>query len=81
MTQKDIALEKIATQTNESNYMENINILIDHPNSSELEVALYISEIASPEFKELNGVIKTLLKTYKDQDSIEELEEALQIIS
>jgi hypothetical protein len=76
------ALDKLVGLTTEDNYLEITNYIIDcdHP-TSELDLSIYICEIAKPVKKGLTQIINTKLKTFKDNDAIECLEDALKKIN
>lgn len=75
-------LDKIVGLTTEDNYLEITNYIIncEHP-TSELDVSIYICEIAKPAYKGLTQIINTKLKNFKDTDAIEDLEDALKKIN
>jgi len=78
----DEALEKLVDQTTKDNYLAITNYIIncEHP-TTELDLSLYICQIAKPEYKELTQIINEKLKTFEDKDAIEDLEDALKKIA
>lgn len=74
----DLALEKLVSHTNTENYMAIINYIITHESQpTELDLSLYIADIAKKEYTDLIPVIQEKLAVFEDPDAIEELEEAL----
>ena len=75
-------LDKIVGLTTKDNYLEITNYMINSEhNPSELDLSIYLHEIAKPEYNGLIKIINTKLKTFKDIDAIEDLEEALHKIN
>lgn len=73
----EMALEKLILHTDNSNYLEIISIIEMGINVSELDLSMYISGIASPDYKELINIIDDKLTCFKDKDAINDLNEAL----
>ena len=73
----ETVLDKMASQTTSNNYLNTINYMDSFPNSTELDFSMYINEIASPEFIDLEKIIKAKLKVFEDIDAIHDLEMAL----
>ena len=76
------ALEKMVKLTNKDNYLS----MIEHIEKSEakkheLDLSMYLVEIACKEYQDLIPIIKSKLKTYNDNDAIEDLVDALKKIN
>jgi hypothetical protein len=61
---KEDALDKLVLLTNGNNYMKIVTAIENHDNSSELELSMYIHEIAAPEYGELLPIIKLKLNVF-----------------
>lgn len=75
------ALKKMVEHTTKENYL----FIIDHIEKKEvkkhdLDLSMYIVEIACKEYQELIPIIKNKLNVYTDNDAIEDLENALKKI-
>lgn len=70
------ALEKLVEITNTKNYIEVIHKIERFPKSTEIDISMYINDIAKFNFSELIPIIENRLKVYKDEEAVEELEEA-----
>ena len=77
----ETALDKMTTLTNSDNYLNTINYIDNFPNSTELDLSMYINKIATSEFIELETIIKSKLKLFEDIDAIHDLEMALKKIN
>ena len=73
----EIALERLVRNTNEENYLVVISSIENHTESTELDMAMFINDVANPNFASLETVINGYLKFFTDADAIEELNEAL----
>ena len=73
----EIALERLVSQTNVENYLEIISSIEKHPESTELDMSMYITDIAKPAFTSLAPVINGYLNSFTDVDAIEDLNEAM----
>lgn len=73
----ELALEKLIDYTNPYNYESTIRSIQDHPNSSELDLSMYILEIANPQYSSLTRIIQSLLETFNDKNAIEDLEKVI----
>ena len=71
------ALEKLVLKTNASNYLEVISKIENYPTSSEIDVAMYIHDIANPHFSELLNIINLKRLIFTDKEAIEELDFAM----
>lgn len=76
----ETALDKMATLTTLDNYLKVIDFIDCYPNSTELDLSMYINEISSPEFIGLKKIIEDKLKEFEDIDAIHDLEMALKKI-
>ncbi|PHR69403.1 MAG: hypothetical protein COA67_10545 [Lutibacter sp.] len=76
----EIALERLVYMTNASNYLLIISKIENFPNVSELDLSMYIVEIAQPNYINLITLIHQKLITFKDIDAIDDLNSALQKI-
>lgn len=76
------ALEKMVALTTKENYLKIINY-IENKNvkKHELDLSMYIVEIARKEYQDLIPIINSKLEKYSDNDAIEDLENALKKIS
>ena len=75
-------LDKIVALTTKDNYLEITNYIINCTHTtSELDLSIYINEIAKPEYYGLTQIINNKLKTFTDTDAIEDLEDALKKIN
>ncbi|SDW50502.1 hypothetical protein SAMN05444411_101875 [Lutibacter oricola] len=73
----EMALEKLVAKTTEANYLEIISKIEKFPNSTEIDVAMYIHDIAKPNYVDLKLNIQLKKLAFKDKDAIEELDFAL----
>ena len=73
----ELVLEKLAIKTRQENYMYIINKIDADPNSSELDLSLYINEISNINYSELEDFIYSKFALFEDSDAIEGLQEAL----
>ena len=76
----ETALDKMASLTTSVNYINVIDYIDSFPNSTELDLSMYINAIASPKFIGLEKIIKTKLDVFEDIDAIHDLEMALKKI-
>ena len=76
----ELTLEKLVEVTNTTNYIEIVTKLEKYSNYTELDISMYIHEIANPSYADLVGIINSRLKIYKDKDAIEDLNLALKKI-
>jgi hypothetical protein len=72
------ALHKMVELTSKENYLLIINYIeksevLKH----ELDLSMYLFEIASKEYQDLIPILKRKLKVYKDKDAIEDIKKAL----
>lgn len=83
LTNKEIysverALNDLIKLTTDENYMDIVRYINNHINTThELDLTMYIVEIASIKTPGLEVIIQEKLKTYTDKDAIEDLQEAL----
>jgi len=70
-------LEQLVSRTNEQNYLKITKSIENQANCSELDLSMYLYDIAIPKYTELIPIIKAKLKTFQDKDAIEDLKEAL----
>ena len=76
------ALEKLVELTTKDNYLKIINYIDTHEsNKHELDLSMYIVEIANKEYQDLIPIINTKLKIFTDNDAVEDLEDALKKIN
>ena len=73
-------LDKIVNSTTQDNYLKIIKIIDESPNSSELDLSMYINRIANPDFLELESIIHKKLKIFIDIDAIYDLQMAFKKI-
>ena len=73
-------LDKIVNSTTQDNYLKIIKIIDELPNSSELDLSMYINRIANPDFLELESIIHKKLKIFIDIDAIYDLQMAFKKI-
>ena len=73
-------LDKIVNSTTQDNYLKIIKIIDESPNSSELDLSMYINKIANPDFLELERIIHKKLKIFIDIDAIYDLQMAFKKI-
>ena len=72
------ALGKIIELTHKENYLSIIEYIeLSKTQKHELDLSMYLVEIACKEYKELIPIINSKLKKYTDKDAIEDLEDAL----
>ena len=69
-------LDELVARSTLDNYLAIIHQMKQHAKFHELDLSLYINDIAKPEFSGLMEVITELRKTFKDKDALEDLEEA-----
>jgi len=69
-------LDLLAARTTVENFQMVLAVMKADPDTTELDVSLYINEIAKPEFQEFLPLIADLRKSFKDPDSLEDLDEA-----
>lgn len=73
----EAALEKLVSYTNTENYMDITNYILDHTvKVSELDISMYIVEIANKYTVHLLPIITEKLESFTDKDAIEDLQEA-----
>ena len=77
----EMALEKLIMVTTLQNYKYIVNAISNHPDSSELDLSLYIHGIASPIYADLKNFIKEKLLSIEDKDAIEDLKDSLEKIA
>lgn len=84
MTSKNVygtedALQKMVELTTKENYLQVVNYIDskDDIKKHELDLSMYITEIACKEYQELIPIIKKKLHEYIDRDAVEDLENAL----
>ncbi|NVK53010.1 MAG: hypothetical protein HWD85_08750 [Flavobacteriaceae bacterium] len=76
------ALEKMVELTTRENYLHIINYIENKDvKKHELDLSMYIVEIACKEYQDLIPIINSKLKEYSDNDAIEDLENALKKIN
>lgn len=76
------ALKKLVDLTTKENYLQITKYIADkNVKKSELNLSMFIVEIACKDYQELIPIINNNLKIFKDKDAIEDLEEALQKIN
>lgn len=73
----ELVLEKLVSLTTTRNYNYIISKIDNEPNSTELDLSLYINEISNPKYSDLEGFINSKLSLFKNLDAIEELQEAI----
>jgi hypothetical protein len=76
----ETALDKMASLTSSDNYINIIDYIDSFPNSTELDLSMYINAIASPKFIGLEKIIIKKLDVFEDIDAIHDLEMALKKI-
>lgn len=74
---KEMALERLVSLTDESNYDHIVSEIKNNKYSSELDLSMYIREIATKPFSGLKKVIKNLLLNYRDKSAIQDLQYSL----
>ena len=74
---KVMALENIVSMTDENNYDKIVTTISQNQNASELDLSLYIKEIASESFIDLKSMVKRLLSYYHDEKAIQVLKSSL----
>lgn len=75
------ALEKMVELTTKENYLQIINYIENKDvKKHELDLSMYLVEIACKEYQDLIPIINSKLETYSDNDAIEDLENALKKI-
>lgn len=74
---KEEILDELARITTADNFRLVIEKLKQRDDLHELEMSLYIVEIARPELTGLADIIMQLKASYKDSDALEDLEEAM----
>ena len=83
LTNKDVytvekVLDDIVKRTNSGNYMDIVYYMDDHKNAThELDLTIYISEIASIRYPQLEKIIKEKLENYNDPHVLEDLKSSL----
>ena len=78
----EIALQKIVRLTTKENYMDIVHYINTHKNATqELDLTMYLNDIACKEYLDLEIIITDKLKTYRDKDAIDDLEKALKKIN
>ncbi len=77
----EIALERLVANTSPSNYLSIISKIEKHSNATELDLSMYIFDIAQPSYIDLITIIHEKLITFKDVDAIDDLKNALQKIN
>ena len=73
----EMALKKMSDATTNDNYNYIVDKIDNHPQSSELDLSMYLYEIASPVYSDLEMIIRKKLQTFQDHDAIEDLEGSL----
>ena len=68
-----LALENLAGLSTQDNYQAIIELIEQHPAASELDLSMYIHDIAVKQFKDLKSEISKLKSKFKDPDAIEDL--------
>ena len=68
-----LALGKLVETSTEDNYHEIIDFIEQHPSTSELDLSMYIHDIAIKGFKGLDSEISKLKVKFTDPDAIEDL--------
>jgi hypothetical protein len=76
----ETALDKMASLTSSDNYINIIDYIDSFPNSTELDLSMYINAIASPKFISLEKIIIKKIDVFEDIDAIHDLEMALKKI-
>ena len=73
------ALDKLVSLTTNDNYQYIIQYIETNTSNikHELDLSMYLVEIANKEYQQLIPIIQNKLKTYTDKDAIEDLENAL----
>ena len=76
------ALDKLVSLTTKDNYLQIIDYIENcDAKTSELDLSMYIVEIANKEYQELIPIINSKLNKFIDKDAIEDLEVALKKIN
>jgi hypothetical protein len=72
------ALNKMVELTTKENHLQIIDYIEDkNVKKHELDLSMYLVEIACKEYQELIPIISNKLNQYTDKDAIEDLENAL----
>lgn len=77
VTSYETALNKLVLLTQIDNYLEITKTIDTHPNATELDLSMYLNEIATPAYSLLIPIINTKLALFEDIDAIHDLEVAL----
>lgn len=76
------ALEKMVALTTKENYLEIVKYIENKDvKKHELDLSMYLVEIACKEYQDLIPIINSKLEKYSDNDAIEDLENALKKIN
>ncbi len=73
----EMILNKLSNKTSSENYMYIINKIDNEPNSTELDLSLYINEISNPNYLDLEDFIYSKILLFKDSNAIKDLQNAL----
>lgn len=73
---KEELLEKLVSMTNAENYRHIVEFMLAEPKTHELEVSMYMLDIATFKLPGLKKLIEKLLTEFKDTDALEDLQEA-----
>lgn len=73
--------QKLVERTTLENYKQVIQFMLQHENTSELDLSMYILDISAINPPGLLVTIDSLLEQFTDQDAIEDLEDARKNIS
>ena len=73
---KEQYLDLLAEKSTTENFLPIIRQMQEDPKLHELELSMYINEIARPDFVELMPIIAELRTTFKDKDALEDMDEA-----
>ena len=73
----EIALKRLVDKTTTANFQTILSKVEAHPKATELDVAMYINDIAPSVSPVLEEIIKMRIRTFKDPEAIDELTSAL----